>query len=46
MPPPPPVMNIVLPAICILLTTMAFVLIGEGLKARNPDLARVSWLAT
>lgn len=33
------------PAICILLTTMAFVLIGEGLKARNPDLARVSWLA-
>jgi hypothetical protein len=23
---------------------MSFLLIGEGLKARNPDLARVSWL--
>jgi ABC-type dipeptide/oligopeptide/nickel transport system permease subunit len=32
------------PALCILVTTMAFVLIGEGLKVMNPDLARVSWL--
>jgi peptide/nickel transport system permease protein len=32
------------PAIAILLLTMSFLLIGEGLKARNPDLKRVSWL--
>jgi ABC-type dipeptide/oligopeptide/nickel transport system permease subunit len=32
------------PAVAILLITMSFLLIGEGLKAANPDLARVSWL--
>jgi ABC-type dipeptide/oligopeptide/nickel transport system permease subunit len=35
---------LLVPAIAILLITMSFLLIGEGLKARNPDLARVSWL--
>ena len=32
------------PAALILLATLAFLLIGEGLKSRTPDLARVSWL--
>lgn len=32
------------PAAGILLLTLSFLLIGEGLKARNPDLRRVSWL--
>jgi peptide/nickel transport system permease protein len=32
------------PAAGILLLTLSFLLIGEGLKARNPDLKRVSWL--
>jgi len=32
------------PTVLILLVTMAFLLVGDGLKARNPDLARVSWL--
>lgn len=32
------------PGAAILLLTMAFLLVGEGIKARNPDLARVSWL--
>ncbi len=35
---------LLVPAVAILLITMSFLLIGEGLKARNPDLARVSWL--
>jgi ABC-type dipeptide/oligopeptide/nickel transport system permease subunit len=35
---------LLVPAAGILLITMSFLLIGEGLKARNPDLARVSWL--
>jgi ABC-type dipeptide/oligopeptide/nickel transport system permease subunit len=35
---------LLVPAAAILLITMSFLLIGEGLKARNPDLARVSWL--
>jgi len=35
---------LLVPAAGILLLTMAFLLTGEGLKARNPDLARVSWL--
>jgi ABC-type dipeptide/oligopeptide/nickel transport system permease subunit len=35
---------LLVPAVAILLLTMSFLLIGEGLKARNPDLARVSWL--
>lgn len=35
---------LLVPAVGILLLTMAFLLIGEGLKARNPELARVSWL--
>jgi ABC-type dipeptide/oligopeptide/nickel transport system permease subunit len=35
---------LLVPAVAILLIALAFLLIGEGLKARNPDLARVSWL--
>jgi ABC-type dipeptide/oligopeptide/nickel transport system permease subunit len=35
---------LLVPAVAILLITMSFLLIGEGLKARNPDLKRVSWL--
>jgi ABC-type dipeptide/oligopeptide/nickel transport system permease subunit len=35
---------LLVPAAAILLITLSFLLIGEGLKARNPDLARVSWL--
>lgn len=35
---------LLVPAVAILLITLSFLLIGEGLKARNPDLARVSWL--
>jgi len=35
---------LLVPAVAILLITMSFLLIGEGLKARNPDLRRVSWL--
>jgi ABC-type dipeptide/oligopeptide/nickel transport system permease subunit len=35
---------LLVPAAAILLITMSFLLIGEGLKARNPDLKRVSWL--
>jgi ABC-type dipeptide/oligopeptide/nickel transport system permease subunit len=35
---------LLVPAVAILLITMSFLLIGEGLKAANPDLARVSWL--
>lgn len=35
---------LLVPAVGILLLTMAFLPVGEGLKARNPDLARVSWL--
>jgi len=35
---------LLVPAVAILLITMSFLLLGEGLKARNPDLKRVSWL--
>ncbi len=35
---------LLVPAAAILLITLSFLLIGEGLKARNPDLVRVSWL--
>ena len=35
---------LLVPAVAILAITMSFLLIGEGLKARNPDLKRVSWL--
>jgi ABC-type dipeptide/oligopeptide/nickel transport system permease subunit len=35
---------LLVPATAILLITLSFLLIGEGLKARNPDLKRVSWL--
>jgi ABC-type dipeptide/oligopeptide/nickel transport system permease subunit len=35
---------LLVPALAILAITLSFLLIGEGLKARNPDLARVSWL--
>jgi ABC-type dipeptide/oligopeptide/nickel transport system permease subunit len=35
---------LLVPAVAILLITLSFLLLGEGLKARNPDLARVSWL--
>jgi ABC-type dipeptide/oligopeptide/nickel transport system permease subunit len=32
------------PSLLLLITTMGFLLVADGLKARNPDLARVSWL--
>lgn len=35
---------IVEPSVCLMITTMAFLLLGEGLKALNPETARVSWL--
>ncbi len=35
---------LLVPAVAILAITLSFLLIGEGLKSRNPDLARVSWL--
>jgi peptide/nickel transport system permease protein len=35
---------LVAPALMIMLTILSFLLIGEGLKRLNPELARVSWL--
>jgi ABC-type dipeptide/oligopeptide/nickel transport system permease subunit len=32
------------PGLMLLVTTAAFLLIGEGLKVLNPDLSRLSWL--
>lgn len=32
------------PGIMLLVTTAAFLLVGEGLKVLNPDLTRLSWL--
>jgi peptide/nickel transport system permease protein len=35
---------VIAPGLAILLLTMAFLLVGEGIKAFNPDLRRLSWL--
>lgn len=32
------------PAIMVLITALGFLLVGEGLKARNPELRQASWL--
>lgn len=34
------------PALSIMVTILGFLLIGEGLKRLNPELARISWLGT
>jgi ABC-type dipeptide/oligopeptide/nickel transport system permease subunit len=35
---------VIAPGLAIILLTMAFLLVGEGIKAFNPDLRRLSWL--
>ena len=35
---------VIAPGIAILLLTLSFLLVGEGIKAYNPDLRRLSWL--
>jgi peptide/nickel transport system permease protein len=35
---------LIAPAVMILLTTMSFLLIGEGLKGRDPERKEMSWL--
>jgi ABC-type dipeptide/oligopeptide/nickel transport system permease subunit len=35
---------VIAPGLAILVLTMAFLLVGEGIKAYNPDLRRLSWL--
>jgi ABC-type dipeptide/oligopeptide/nickel transport system permease subunit len=35
---------VIAPGVAILLLTLSFLLVGEGVKAYNPDLRRLSWL--
>jgi ABC-type dipeptide/oligopeptide/nickel transport system permease subunit len=35
---------VIAPGVAIIALTMAFLLVGEGIKAFNPDLRRLSWL--
>jgi len=35
---------VIAPGVAILFLTLAFLLVGEGIKAYNPDLRRLSWL--
>jgi len=35
---------VVAPGLAIMVLTLAFLLVGEGIKAYNPDLRRLSWL--